>query len=154
MAPRRFLTALQGFLFRGSDRWYWLDGSPEPRVHDVHIQSPAANYTTVNREGVSYVEIPSDYRAHIPPAATTTLEAIETLIHDHGRETEVHAGELARITGMPSLTVTGRIVPLSAWQQAMRAPRGAAWSSHHDGDIRGYARSLGFVEIAAFNGPD
>jgi hypothetical protein len=128
------ITALNGALRRGEDgRWYWADGTPEPRVYDMRLADIAPSFRCIRYGSGTYVEIPRNWQRRISDRHVTV--AVEYLIDHHGKPADIFGEGIAEALDEHRVTVPGYLVPIEEWDRIMNGVIGAQWDIANEADI-------------------
>lgn len=126
-------VCLNGAVARLDDGWYWRDGTPEPRIHDLQLRHLAPNWRCISRGGLTYVEIPRHWRDQTKD--DLVAGEIAVLISDHGQPGEIYAEGVAEAMDNHRLTYRGYLVPITAWDERMRRVVGCQWDTAEEADL-------------------
>lgn len=137
------ITDLGGALRRDARGWKWQDGEPEPRVRDLRLEEIAPAWTRVQRGGLAWVEIPTDWRSSVEHEEL--IRAVTELVRDYASIGPIDDIGAAAAVGRRGHRRSGYRVPLRAWRMLMEQPIGATWDGDDDEAIRARARELGYA---------
>lgn len=110
----------EGALWRDTDgTWRWADGTPEPRVRDLHLERYQPRLQQVTADGQTHIRVPLDWRTRFFAIDPTMRQAIETLVE------------------LPSTSRIARWfqVRKSDWDEAMLRVVGCEWDTGFHGEI-------------------
>lgn len=129
--------ALEGFLLRYEDGWYWSDGSPEPRCKDMRLYDlvPTHIWRKIRHNGEFYLEIPHDWRECIEHEEVRA--AIEQLIERYAAPAATpDLRTLYRHSTRAPNNSHGYHLRLKLWKSYMSEPIGALWERKDDEAIQ------------------